>query len=377
MSKAKKNLFEHSATKVALLEKYLTIYLNVLQRANFIDKIFLFDLFAGEGIYENGGKGSSIVMLESIKNHHFSNDKKSKPISVVLNDIGKSEIEVDKLKIERVKQLASKIFIPANCEVKYLQENYTDLIKKVAIRASNLKNSERCLIFIDPWGYKEIMPNDLKLLLDNGKTEVILFLPIYFMSRFANKAAKTSDDDFPGGRALRIFLEGLYGSLENVPQISSQKHFIIEIQDKLKEYLGMKYIDNFKIERDGNQWFAIFFFTSSEKGFHKMLEAKWSVDKHSGGEHKIGSNLVIDLFDEVYLSSYDNKVIALLESNGVITNHDLFSFGLENNFLPKHTIKVLKEINRTKPIEKIALDSKAALGYYIEDKERTIQIKFK
>lgn len=377
MSKAKKNLYEHSATKVALLEKYLTIYLNVLQRASFIDKIFLFDLFAGEGVYENGGKGSSIVMLESIKNHHFSNDKNSKPISVVLNDIGKSEIEVDKLKIERVQELASKIYIPQNCEVKYLKEDYSELIKKVALRASNLKNSERCLIFIDPWGYKEIMPNDLKLLLENGKTEIILFLPIYFMSRFANKATKTNDEDYPGGRALRIFLEGLYGNLENVPHIASQKHFIIEIQDKLKEYLGMKYIDNFKIERDGNQWFAIFFFTSSEKGFHKMLEAKWAIDKHSGGEHKLGSNLVIDLFDEVHLSNYDKKIIALLESSKQVTNQDLFSIGLENNFLPKHTKKVLDDINITRPIERIALDGKGALGYYIDNKERLIQIKFK
>ena len=108
-----------------------------------------------------------------------------------------------------------------------------------------------------------------------------------------------------------------------------------------------------------------------------MLEAKWAIDKHSGGEHKLGSNLVIDLFDEVNLSNYDKKIIALLESSKQVTNQALFSIGLENNFLPKHTKKVLDDINITRPIERIALDGKGALGYYIDNKERLIQIKFK
>ena len=62
-------MLEHSKAKVDLFGRYLSIYLNVISRVPFIKKIYLFDLFAGEGKYLNNEKGSPIVAMECIKNH--------------------------------------------------------------------------------------------------------------------------------------------------------------------------------------------------------------------------------------------------------------------------------------------------------------------
>lgn len=365
------SLFEHSEAKVKLYGRYLSIYLNVLARST-ITNIYLFDLFCGEGIYKDGGKGSPIVALECIKNHYYANDSSCPNLFVLFNDSEESEIEIGKLKITRVKEYASKIFCPKNVRVEYTKIDYNKLVQKVIERTAALKGNERALIFIDPWGYKEIDPHDIKRLIQNGKTEVILFLPIYFMSRFANKS---KDEEFKGGKALRQFMSKLFGSLENIPHIDGQKEFIYLIQEQFKRYMSLKYVDTFKIERDNNNWFCIFFFTSNKKGFQKMLDAKWSIDKKRGDSFKIGDDIVIELFDEMKISNYEGKVLQFLKNKIAATNMDLLDFGLENNFLPKHTKAVLDGIKKDYKIEVVSLDGKAALGYYIGDEKRLVNIK--
>ena len=169
------NLLDHSEAKVKLYAKYLSIYLNVLARSS-INNIYLFDLFCGEGIYKDGGKGSPIVALEAVKNHYYGNKETCPNLFITFNDNEISEIDPGILKIDRVRQLASNIFCPDNVKVGYTRMDYGVIVKQVIRRTRQLKPDERALIFIDPWGYKEIDPNDIKRLVENGKTEVILFL---------------------------------------------------------------------------------------------------------------------------------------------------------------------------------------------------------
>ena len=364
-------MFEHSEAKVKLYGKYLSIYLNVLARST-IENIYLFDLFCGEGIYSDGGKGSPMIALECIKNHYYSNNQSCPNLFITFNDSEKSEIEEGKLKIDRVKEFATKIFCPENVKVGYSKIDYNKLILKVIERTALLKGNERALIFIDPWGYKEIDPEDIKKLMQNGKTEVILFLPIYFMSRFANKS---KDLDFKGGRALREFMGKLFGAIESIPHIDGQKEFIYIIQEQFKAYMKLKYVDTFKIERENNNWFSIFFFTNNKKGFQKMLDTKWSIDKKRGDSFKIGDEVKIELFDEMKVSGYEEKILNYLVKTPTATNMDLLDFGLENNFLPKHTKAVLDELKKTHKIEINSLDSKPALSYYLGDEKRLVNIK--
>lgn len=336
--------------------------------------LIIFDLFCGEGIFEDNGKGSPIVALECIKNHFFQNNKTCPNIYIVFNDTGNSDIEKDKLKIERVKHFASKIFKPDNVKVDYRSIDYSILIDKVIERTNKLKSNERALVFIDPWGYKEIDPNDIKKLLINGKTEVLLFLPIYFMARFVEKSR---DDEFKGGNAIRKFIEKLFGSIDNYPKSINQKEFIYKIQEQFKLFLNLKFVDTFKIERENNHWFCLFFFTNNKRGFQKMIETKWALDKKQGAEFKIGEALNLNLFDEIEISNYHDKIISFLKNNPAATNIDLANFGYENNFLPSHTKKVLDDLKSKTEVSIISLDGLPARSYYLGDEKRLVNIKLK
>src|SRR5689334_24379579 len=89
----------HSRAKVDLFKVYLGTYLNILERAVGIDHLKFFDLCAGEGVYADGGKGSPVVIMETIKEHYFSNGKKCIRTDVYLNDPGMSEVEPGRKKI--------------------------------------------------------------------------------------------------------------------------------------------------------------------------------------------------------------------------------------------------------------------------------------
>jgi len=368
-------MYEHSEVKVRLYEMYLSRYLNILGRT-FVNRVYLYDLFCGEGIYENGGKGSPVITLECIKSHYETNSISSnvcRNIDVVFNDSEMSEIEPGKLKIDRVKELTSSIVLPNNVRVFPTSFNYSELVKKVIVKASTLPNDARALVFIDPWGYKEIDPKDLKGLLECEKVEVLLFLPIHFMYRFANKALV--DSNYKGGNAIRKFISELYEHTHK-PYFSNEQHFIAELHKQFKNYLQLDYVDVFKIERGNNNWFALFFFTHNRKGYWKMLDAKWQIDSKGGKLFKQADNEGT-MFNEYDHSGYKQTVLKHLQDNHNATNDDLLTLGLQNNFLPKHTKAILDDIKKTHAIEILSLDGKAALSYYLGDESRVVNIRLK
>ena len=48
------------------------------------------------------------------------------------------------------------------------------------------------IFFIDPYGYKEIDPDDLERIMGVGNTEILIFFPATFMYRFAAAVTKTA-----------------------------------------------------------------------------------------------------------------------------------------------------------------------------------------
>ena len=252
-------MLEHSRAKVELYATYLATYLNILSRVHFINRIHIYDLMCGEGIYVDGFKGSPIIAMEKIKDHYFSNKKVCPDIEVWFNDKDKSEIEKEKYKIERVKEQCSKIFRPNNVNVTYTYKDYKVIYPEIIERNDALEKNERLLLFLDPYGYKEIKPEHLKQFLSSGKTELILFLPISFMSRVASKSL--SEDEFPGGKPLQEFLTPLFEPDKDLIISSKPYLFINQLKLLLKDYLNESNIlvDTFTIERDKQNVYCLFF----------------------------------------------------------------------------------------------------------------------
>ena len=339
MAKKKSQLvmLDHSKAKILLLQKYLEKYVNVIANDGYTQKINVFDLFCGEGVYENEGKGSPIAILRTLKELHFINKAKHKDIIKVdlyFND--KDEQKIEKLKsIISDKGLHSERF----GKLTFRSKDYNEIVDTLSVYIQNLKK-EKAFIFIDPYGYKEIRASEIKKLLQSKKSEVLLFLPTQFMYRFNEKGTP---------EALIRIIEELVDLNKWKPN-SSVCQFIEQFKTALKNYLGSDFfVDTFAIEKDASTVFCLFFFSSHIRGFEKMLETKWQIDEDEGkgwSYEKTG-----DLFADFKTNSLEQKLTSLISNKDKVYNGTIYEFILRNGFLPTHAVEIFNSLQSNGKLE--------------------------
>lgn len=370
---AQTNLLEHSEAKVRLYGEYLSAYLSVLGEVSTIQKVLLFDVLCGEGIYENGAKGSPLIALDVLEQHYSRQGNTRPKLEILFNDLEYSQIEKNTPKIDRVKRFSQKYSLPKTVKIDFSQKDYEQVLPELIAKVNN-QNKVKALFFIDPYGYKGIKPADLENILSNGNTEILLFLPIAQMYRFKDPALEKKTS---GSEPLRLFLSELF---KTTPNFSSVYDFISQLKKQFRAYLSPHkiYVDTFSIERDASNIYCLFFFTSSIRGYEKMLETKWRVDPTSG--KGFTREKTLSFLNEVEMSGYDKKLENYIFESKHRTNQEIFEFGLGNGFLPKHSNEILKLL-REKHIgfEVFPLDDKPVRksATYISDRKRKVGIRIK
>lgn len=367
-------LLDHSTAKVNFYVSYLEKYLEIMFNVKYIKRIHLYDLLCGEGMYEDNQKGSPVRALEAIQGHYEKNDMCTN-MCVWFNDHGESRVEKGKRKIDRVEEICNNMFKPENVKIRYTDWDFVSQVHpKLLNKIRGLKKHEKLFLFLDPYGYKDITPEHVRDILfesENGNVELILFHPITCMYRFANKSLK--DDDFRGGESLRKILKTLLGKEIRTFQdkgFKNRNEFVKTLKEKYTEYLknGI-YVDTFTLESNEANVYALFFFTPHVRGFEKMLQTKWEIDKNRGQGFKQSGDQPT-LFHEIELSEYPNKLKNYLkDGNGRVTNSDIYFFGLKNGFLPKHTNQVLKDLKKENSITVVDENGEEVRrGHYIDYK---------
>lgn len=332
MSKPKSQtmMLNHSKAKVKLLSKYLEKYLNIISNDGFTKRISVFDLFCGEGIYENDGEGSPIVILRVLKELHFVTKAKNKnipKIDLLFNDI-------DEFKIQKLKAIIEerKLYYESFGQLNFRSKDYKQLLEGLVNYIQSFKN-EKAFIFIDPYGYKEVRASEIKKLLQSKKSEVLLFLPTQFMYRFDEKGTP---------QALIEILEELV-DLKDWKPSNSVYEFIEQFKAALKHYLGDDFfVDTFTIKKDEATVFCLYFFSSHIRGFEKMLETKWEIDADEGkGWNYKG---VGNLFSSLKTNPLEQALIKILSSPNKIYNGDVYVHILRLGFLPIHCNEVFTSL---------------------------------
>lgn len=326
-------LEEHSKEKVGFYKKYLDLYLTVLINSNYTESINIYDIFCGVGIYsEDDSKGSPVIAMESIIKQ-LEQHNSSKKISLLIND-------GDIKRVERAQ--------------KYIEDNYgnkfnfsvynllsEDIFKLTISKIKNTKNNENNLVFIDPHGYKHIYKKDILDIMEAGKSEILIFLPIHLMYRFI-KPTQTDIDN-----TSYIPLKRFMTEFNLKYSVKSPKEYIEHIQKAFsftEKYFTASYI----LESDSKNQYALFFITKNLKGLEKAVHTKWELDKlcGKGFEQKKAPSLfeAVDKEEknENCLEVLDNKLNIFLQENK--TNNELYEFTLKNGFLIKHTNEVLRKL---------------------------------
>jgi len=342
----KKNLLNHSEAKVKLLGEYINRYLNIICNDGFTNQIHVYDLFCGDGIYENGGFGSPMVIMKAIKDVHYINVAKSSSVPKINSTFN----DIDLAKVNNTKKSITEknLYYPNLGTIEYKSEDYKDLLTDISNKLKNLKN-EKAFIFIDPYEYKHIKVSHIKQLMNNKKTEVLMWLPTQFMYRFESNGTPT---------ALKDFIEEIV-PYEKWNQSTSVWTFVQELNNGFQDAMGQNYfVDNFTIQKDKNTVFCLFFFTSHIKGFEKMLESKWQIDTEQGKGWEYSGNQPT-LFYEQKTNDFEIMLQEYIAEN-TRTNGEIYLFTLKHRYLPKHTTEILTDWQISSKIEVILADGRPA-----------------
>lgn len=329
----------HSLAKVEFYKSYLVRYLEILNLVDYIHRINIYDVFCGMGIYSDGNKGSAIVAFDIIKDLYEKSRKKK--VCLILND---SDIE----RVNKVKGYINMHNSPiACCDVNYNNIDANNMLDKIKTTVKNTPSNVRNLVFIDPYGYKEIKKEMIDTLMKNGRTEVMLFLPISHMYRFSQCAVE--EKNRAQYRPLYEFIKSFFP--EDHPIVRREKISVREYINYIREALCFNdryYSTSYHIERRRNHYFALFFISANLLGFEKILEVKWELDEASGNGFNLprcsSIQLEIDMFKDY--NPYKEKLGMLLldylsESR---TNCELYKYILKNEFLPRHAMPILKDL---------------------------------
>lgn len=344
---SQKTMLAHSRAKVEFYEKYLERYLPIMCLTKFVNTIYIYDVFCGKGVYENGGEGSPVRALRTIveTKKKYSTDTK---IVLCLNDNKKQNI--DSVKNYIAKEVPG---YEQYCNVQFATLDAESLLDSLSDVLATTQSNERNLLFIDPYGYKTIHKDILEKLMCNGKTEIILFLPVSFMHRFKDYAfdPEASECVTP----LRRFTEDFFPEdhpMRNDDDGMNVHEYINYLKDAFS-YNNKYYTTSYQIEREKGKYFALFFMTSNLLGFEKILEVKWRLDEEDGHGFiltKAAPYKQLSLFSSDFAEAKrmaHNQRLRDYILNYLPTHPDngqMYKFIMMKGYLGKHATSVLKQL---------------------------------
>jgi len=385
---AKEVVLPHSQAKLELFQTYLKHYYRILSLSPVITAINLYDIFCGAGIYKDGKKGSPLLTLDAIKeiNKQISlMGKPLKPTFLKLND-------GDFKRIKSVEELLTSETVP-NLKIEYTHKTADVMLEDVIKDVNSKGNQERNLVFIDPYGYSEVRKERISELLENGHSEIVLFLPIMQMHRFS-EIALNDELERKCFENLKRFIHEFFTKDHRIftEKLNNAIEFIYELKDALT--FGSKYYTcSYYIERGKGNYYAVFFITSNLLGLEKMIEAKQKLDPNRGkGYDKKNLAIRNSLFADQIQEEDRHKALEYLKEillkelrekiNG-LTNCDIYYLTVTNEFLPTNANSVLKELikeQKVLPYYGIDQNLSSGAGYYINFdhyKKKDIKVTFK
>lgn len=335
-------MLPHSKAKVKFYKTYLDLYLKILCNAQYIEEINIYDIFCGRGVYKDGAKGSPIEAAEVIWDVCNKFPSKTR-INLHVNDKCKKHINhvKDVLQTSNVSSLS-------NIEIQYTSLDGETVLEDLSNRLVITPQSTRNLIFIDPYGYKEIKKEFIYRLLQNGKTEVMIFLPISFMNRFTQHALEI--EDLNQFKPLCDFVKSFFNDDHPIVKGENMSHLqYIDHLTKALRFNNQLFSTSYHIERSVNNYFALFFVTPNKRGYEKILETKWRLDKEDGNGFELPKepSLFEEEEKETNKKRIFDKLLKLTNAyldKGKKDNTQLHDFVIHYEYLPQHLNIILTEM---------------------------------
>ena len=205
---------ESTIAKLEIFEDYAQAWIPTFVMQG-VSKICIFDFFSGTGYDKNGIAGSSIRILEKVKEQIGNIFQKKVKIKVYLNEFEPNKKEQNKFKL--LKKAGSEYLqihkdVKRAIEIEYFNENFEELFPKLV---SEIKQFP-ALVYLDQNGIKFLSDKYLSELEKTRQTDFLYFVSASYFWRFGDSKEfkEHLDIDMATAKKVRIslFTEILWNS---------------------------------------------------------------------------------------------------------------------------------------------------------------------
>ena len=322
----------HTAAKHLLLRRYIDRWFPILGR--YQKSINYIDGFAGPGEYQDGEIGSPQVAIEAAK-AHVEQGSLAPDVQIVF-----TFIEANLESAENLSARLASINLPPSFKVSVIPGEFA---KVIGAELDHLEREGLALAptfaFVDPFGFSGIPLALMARILSYTRCEVFVNIMVEFINRFL---------EHPNDRIVAHFPEtfGTDEVLEIPRRLGNREAAILNLYRAQLANLA-KYVGRFDMHgRRDQKTYSLFFASNSPKGFEKMKEAMWSVDKAEGARYSDanpGESYAFDLFP--FWPLWDQLLARFAGQRIIMAEVERFVIE-ETDFLPTHARTIFKECER-------------------------------
>lgn len=317
-------------TKLALYEGYLKEWLPVFtdRRELLWKRIQIFDFFAGSGTDCTGREGSPLLLLRALRSKLGIITSRGIELRVTFNDASQR-------KITDLRALVSEVW-PAtpSVRIEFSNADFRTAFDNVRPQFEGAAN----LLFLDQYGVKEIDGSVLEALMTVKTTDFLFFISSSTLHRFSEHPAIKSKIDLSEIRSASD-----YFSIHR--EVLSYFRSLIPRESELR-------LAPFSIKK-GSNIYGLIFGSSHILGVEKFLRVAWALDAHRGeanfdidreGIRDESPFLLAEMNKPKKTGLFEERLRDEIKGARLQTTADLYSFCIEEGFLPRHARPALAQL---------------------------------
>lgn len=230
----------------------------------------IYDAFAGPGVYAGGEPGSPLILMQALCTNPNLHERWSVvryELSFVEKHLGRAAMLHDKLEgFEAATRSGDR--------------GWTDRVIWSVTRGSyeehipqRVSEPSALFLFLDPFGYSHAPMTLTQDLLQQPRSDTLIFLPLSFVNRFAGREGQERAlDRFFGTSAWR-----------NVPDGPDRPNALLDLYQQQLRSAGLDWVLPFRLQpEDRSNAYWIVGGSGHLSGFASIKEAFWTVDPVDG-----------------------------------------------------------------------------------------------
>lgn len=330
---------EGTMRKLYLYRHYVEAWLPVFMHQS-LDRIQIFDFFAGQGNDSEGNPGSPLIALHQIRSAQdaYFRSTPPPPIHLYLNEFRKRNFE-------HLCEVCSKCQDIGSTTIHYSNKDFNVVFGEwlPLMRNKNVAN----LVFLDQNGVKFITPEVFRVITAIPRTDFLFYISSSHINRF-------KDDSNIVGRTPVTADDLAKMNGKNVHRI---------VRDAYRRLLpnpDAYYLAPFSIKKGGNT-FGLIFGSGHPLGMEKFLALAWRVDPLTGeADFDIDEDHIVlgqpSLFSEFDKPTKKKKFHASFRrgilSGELKTTRDAYLYTLQEGFPAEEARKVVSQMTVEGLLEK-------------------------